>query len=96
MVSLDLTSPWTLSNLINLRPGWQANISDEEYVAVGTGETIEEALSAAQAKADSGQVVGRLFSLGRLRLQEAKQVEDNSGRQLLLQLGLLPKVVRRL
>ncbi len=90
----QLLSPeWTLSNLINLRPGWQANISDEEFVAVGTGETIEEAITTAQAKADAGQVVGRLFHLERLRLPEAERVE---GRSLLAQLGLLPKVVRRL
>lgn len=67
LIQSSLPEDWTLSNLINLSPGWQANICDGEYVIVATGDTIEDALAnAANKTLDSRNYLGRLFSLPRI------------------------------
>lgn len=64
-ISTLLPPPWHLSNLIH-DTTWQANISDDEHVAIGTGSTPEEALTSAATKALSHDYIGKLFSLGRI------------------------------
>lgn len=77
---------WNLSNLINLKPGWQANIADDEHVAIGTGATIEDALLSAATKANEGIYIGRLAHLER-RLVETEETSAE-GQSLLQKLGL--------
>ena len=60
-IELYLPAGWTLSNLIAFDAGWQANIKDTEHVAVGTGESIEEALLDAREKALAHNYTGRLY-----------------------------------
>lgn len=66
----SLPEGWKLTHLILLDPEWQCNITDDEYVAIGTGESLESAITSAAQKALDGQTVGRLLSLGRLRTAE--------------------------
>ncbi len=47
---------WWLTHLILLDPEWQANIADEHYVAIGTGNTPEEAIEAANLKVVTGNI----------------------------------------
>jgi len=64
VIAAAMIEDWYITNLINLGPNdWQANISDGEFVASGTGSTIEEALCAASDNAYEGNVVGRLAHL---------------------------------
>lgn len=88
-----LPEGWRVSNLISLDPEWQANISDGEWVAVGTGESMEEAISAAGAKALDGKFSGRLFDLGAPRA-----IEPTEAQSLLATLGLrltIPTPIKR-
>lgn len=74
-----LPPDWHISNLIFLEPDWQVNICDGEYVVIGTGNTIEEAIvTAATNTQDPAKYIGRLFSLGRLKLDEPSKPEDYS------------------
>ena len=53
---------WKLSHLIRLDPtSWQCAITDDEYTAIATGESLEDAFANAWAKALAGDFVGRLF-----------------------------------
>lgn len=84
-ISEHLEDGWHLTHAIALgEADWQVNISDGEHVCVATGSCIEEALMNAQAKANEGEFVGRLFHLVPLRSPEAQA----SARGLLAQLGL--------
>ncbi len=66
-ISSLLPYGWTLSNLISLDDGWQANICDGEFVVAATGDSIEDALTHAASKTlDSRHYLGRLFHLPRL------------------------------
>ena len=58
-----LPAGFEVTHLISLDPDWQANLRDDEHVAVGTGATPEAAIASAVLKAESGQFVGRLFHL---------------------------------
>lgn len=92
MISTALTTylppDWSLSNLIRLDPdGWQANISDGEWVITATGETPDEAIQiAAQRSADERYYTRRLFHLPP-RFEEPSA----EGADLLARLNLLPK-----
>lgn len=75
---------WFLSNLINLDPGWQANLSNGEFVVIGSGEMIDDALAMAGYKTDDpSQYAGRLFHLPRLH-----EPDNGDGLSLLARLGL--------
>ena len=58
-----LPAGFEVTHLISLDPDWQANLRNDEHVAVGTGATPEEAIAAAAAKVELDQFVGRLFHL---------------------------------
>ena len=62
-VSIELPEGFSLTHLISLDPDWQANLRDDEHVAVGTGASPEDAIAAASQKALEGNFVGRLFHL---------------------------------
>lgn len=82
---------WTVTHLIKLEDEWQANISDDEHVSVGTGTTPEEALLVAGSKAEQGVYVGRLASLAAMNRHEDERSQQAGG--LLAALGLeKPKV----
>ena len=54
-----IPTDWVLSHIINLNKlGWQVNLKDDEHVACGTGQTIEEALQNAATKIANEQFVG--------------------------------------
>jgi hypothetical protein len=88
-----LPDGWRISNIISLDPEWQANITDGEWVAVSTGDTMEAAVCAAGAKALAGSYIGRLFDLGAPRA-----IEPTEAQALLATLGLkiaLPEPIKR-
>ena len=62
-VSAELPEGFSVTHLISLDPDWQANLRNDEHVAIGTGATPEEAIAAAAAKIEQGQFAGRLFDL---------------------------------
>lgn len=78
----DPPEGWALHNLVNLEPGWQVNLCDGEHIAIGTGDTPDDAMIAAECKIDCGEFVGRLHGLVRAR-------EDKAPSSLLQSLGLL-------
>lgn len=90
-----LIEGWYLTHAIRLgEADWQVNITDDEHVCVATGETIEYALIAAQAKALEGKFVGQLFHLSSKFIGE-KSLQ--AGRSLLASLGLTkpPSPIKR-
>ncbi len=97
---MDPTSPredWTISHLINLRPGWQVNLDDGQYVVVATGDTIDEALEAAADKIDCGRFAGEKFKpiIDHITSKFQKVAAQASGSALLERLGLKRKFQRR-
>ena len=68
-----LPAGFEVTHLISLDPDWQANLRNDEHVAVGTGATPEEAIAAAAAKAELDQFVGRLFHLPYSRRHQPEQ-----------------------
>lgn len=100
-IEAHLPDGWKLSNLFDLDHGFQANICDGERVAVGTGETMEEALLAAGSKAENHITVGRLAMISEsLKLFRKEQDKlENGQSNLLMSLGLAkpkPKIARRI
>jgi hypothetical protein len=79
---------WHVSNLI-FDNEWQANICDDEHVAIGTGKSIEEALGNAGLNAINYKFVGKLFSLGRI---ESSEFDRDRLASLLAQLPPAPTV----
>ncbi len=69
---------------------WQVNISNDEHVCVATGETIEDALMNAYAKANEGKFTGLLIHMASHRYIGDQPIipNTNAGRQLLASLGL--------
>lgn len=67
-----LPTGWRLTCLTCLDPEWQAIATDDEHVALATGESIEMALENTAAKIQSYEFVGRLFSLGRMYREPTK------------------------
>src|SRR5215469_15746638 len=100
-IDAHIPDGWTLSNLIHMDTSYQANICDGDHVAIGTGETMEEALLSAGSKAENGVVVGRLAMLAETMKHFRKEQDklEGSGSNLLVSLGLSkpkPKIARRL
>ena len=71
--SAELPEGFFVTHLISLDPDWQANLRNDEHVAVGTGATPEEAIAAAAAKVELDQFVGRLFHLPYSRRHQPEQ-----------------------
>jgi hypothetical protein len=100
-IEAHIPDGWKLSNLFDLSPGYQANICDGERVAIGTGDTMEEALLSAGTKAENHITVGRLAMISesmKLFRKEQDKIEGNNS-NLLNSLGLSkpkPKIARRL
>ena len=84
-----LPEDWSLANLINLEPGWEVIIKDDEHVAVGTGDTVEEALESASSKAFNGEFLGRLITAP--RYLGDKPSYKSSSNDLLSRIGMKPK-----
>lgn len=63
--ALDAYLPdgWSIANIINLRPGWQANICDGTNIVIGSGETIDEAIANACDRTIDEACHRRLFSI---------------------------------
>lgn len=89
---VHLPPGWSLTHLVLLDPEWQANIHDDEHVAVGTGATPEDAIAAACAKIEAEDFAGRLFSLDHALVEGPRL-------SLVERLGLLkpkPVITRRI
>ena len=85
----QLPPDWQLSNLIYNDGTWQVNATDGEHVVIATGITISEALDNAYIKADAGEFIGKLFSLGRI---ESSEFDRDRLASLLAQLPPAPTV----
>lgn len=60
LIPPEIASEWALSHLISLDHGeWQVNLSSEDGVAIGTGDSIESAITAASTKALTGMILPR-------------------------------------
>ena len=79
-------------HLIHLDPEWQCNTTDDEHVAVGTGETVEAAIDRAAFKALNEQFTGRLFSRELIDRGERVSIVDLRG---LLGIKRQPVIVNR-
>lgn len=63
-LNAPLPAGWRVTHLIDLEPMWQCNITNDEYVTLATGDTVEDAITNAAVKASNNNFVGRLFHLG--------------------------------
>lgn len=81
----DLGNGWKLTHLINLNPGWQANASNDEYVVVASGATIEDAINFANEKIEKEDFAGTKFHLSDLA-RDVSRIDLNS---LLRKSGLI-------
>lgn len=89
-INAFLPQGFWLSNLINLEPGWQVNLSDENGIVVGTGASIEEALEACRSKAAAHEYIGRF------KLPESSEVKIKDLAEALgLRTRVMPEVKRR-
>ena len=75
MILPDPPAGWSLRHLISLDPGWQVSVSDEEYVVLATGETIEEAFLAVAER-----IAGGDYFRWRIYLPPAEPVYDLASR----------------
>ena len=59
----SLPDGWQVTHIISLDPEWQVNLRSEDHVAIGTGDTILEAISNASHKAMNEEFSSQLFHL---------------------------------
>lgn len=65
LIPPSLATEWTLSHLISLDHGeWQVNLSGEDGIAIGTGDSIEAAFAAASLHIAEGKIIPRYRVVG--------------------------------